>query len=162
MPIVNTHQYSVAPHTQTAKITQVVPLQRFVSAEHFPINYQSGVFMDDSGKPLSDTQVPEYVREQVRKTMKAPNGTALDGIYEEQTMKQCPGCGVAIPSLGFETHLISHIGPEGAGAQHSGSGEQGPEEPAPKPSRKPARRRRTSSRSRTKPQQPAAAVANGL
>ncbi len=103
------HEYVVDRATKTATITAVRPIRRWNAEGQPTICYQGGQFYDDGGKPMKEEDVPEHIREAVRKNPVVPSKEKAEAV-----LRFCPICAKAgkdtpVPSNLMEAHLVEHI-----------------------------------------------------
>ena len=104
MGMMRVHEYQVDPRTQTARVTSVNPIRRFVSANHVPINYQNGEYFYDEGQPCPESEVPECVKQAIAKNPVRVGAPDAEVPY----IRVCPICEEGIPSNEYENHLVEH------------------------------------------------------
>jgi len=109
MPIVRVHEFDVGRDGK-ARLSKVNPYRRWVGADlPYPIVWQNGRFMDDSGHELPLADVPERPRQAV-----AANVPAHTPEPEAAYLRICPVvvnghiCDRPVPSTEFEAHLVAH------------------------------------------------------
>lgn len=108
MPFERVHDYDVEKGTKEARLRAVNPIRRWVSQDHPPINYQNGVFMDDGGNKMEESDVPEYIRKNVVSKPVVPSGEKAAA-----SIRFCPVCrekniDMPVPSDKYEEHLMAH------------------------------------------------------